>query len=142
MRRFAIAVAVLASLLISSTAWPRTIRTASALESGASAGSTYSANWLANYFMTYGSGYDKTVTFIRNTNYGWYNTKRGTADYLETYAPFDGTYQGALRRPHVVLGQLQCSLDDAVRRRARRGRRRRRSSQCGRRIELRRSGAR
>jgi len=94
MRRFAIAVAVLASLLITSTALaayqyapPRQ------WSPGASAGSTYSANWLANYFMTYGSGYDKTVTFIRNTNYGWYNTKRGTADYLETYAPFDGTYK-------------------------------------------------
>ena len=94
MRRFAIAVAVLASLLISSTAVaayqyapPRQ------WSPGASAGSAYSPNWLANYFMTYGSGYDKTVTFIRNTNYGWYNTKRGTADYLETYAPFDGTYK-------------------------------------------------
>ena len=60
---------------------------------GASAGSTFSSNWFANSFMTYGSGYDKTVTFIRNTNYGWVNTKRGTADYLETYAPFDGTYK-------------------------------------------------
>lgn len=94
MRRPAIAVAVLASLLICSTALaayqyapPRP------WQPGESAGSTYSANWFANYFMTWGSGYDKTVTFIRNTNYGWYNTKRGTSDYLETYAPYEGTYK-------------------------------------------------
>ena len=94
MRRIAIAVVALACLLISSTALaayqyapPRQ------WTPGASAGSTFSSNWFANSFMTYGSGYDKTVTFIRNTNYGWVNTKRGTADYLETYAPFDGTYK-------------------------------------------------
>jgi hypothetical protein len=94
MRRIAIALVALACLLISSTALaayqyapPRQ------WTPGASAGSTFSSSWFANYFMTYGSGYDKTVTFIRNTNYGWVNTKRGTADYLETYAPFDGTYK-------------------------------------------------
>ena len=57
------------------------------------AGSTYSSTWLANYFMTYGSGYDKTVTFIKNTTYGWHNTKRGGSDYLETYAPYPGTFK-------------------------------------------------
>ena len=94
MRRFAIAVAVLASLLITSMALAAyQYAPARQWNPGDSAGSTYSSSWLANYFMTYGSGYDKTVTFIRNTNYGWYNTKRGTADYLETYAPFDGTYK-------------------------------------------------
>jgi hypothetical protein len=94
MKRIAITVVACVSLLASSAALaayqyapPRQ------WTPGASAGSTYSPNWLANYFMTYGSGYDKTVTFVRNTNYGWYNTKRGTADYLETYAPFDGTYK-------------------------------------------------
>lgn len=55
---------------------------------GASAGSTWN-HWFANYFMTWGSGYDKTVTFIKNTNYSWVNTKRGTSDYLETYTPLD-----------------------------------------------------
>lgn len=60
---------------------------------GAAAGSTYSSNWLANYFMTYGSGYDKTVTFINAATYGWQNTKRGTSDYLETYAPWPGTFK-------------------------------------------------
>jgi hypothetical protein len=94
MRRFAIAVAVLAALLVVSTAVaayqyapPRQ------WTPGASAGSTFKPNWLANYFMTYGSGYDKTVTFIRNTNYGWNNTKRGGSDYLETYPPYPGTFK-------------------------------------------------
>ncbi len=60
---------------------------------GSSAGSTYSSDWLANYFMTWGSGTDKTVTFIRSGTYGWHNTKRGGSDYLETYAPPSGTFK-------------------------------------------------
>ena len=39
------------------------------------------------------SGTDKTVTFIKNTTYGWHNTKRGGSDYLETYAPWPGTFK-------------------------------------------------
>jgi hypothetical protein len=59
---------------------------------GAGAGSYFSSSWLANYFMTYGSGTDKTVTFINANGYGWQNTRRGTSDYLETYAP-SGTFK-------------------------------------------------
>ena len=33
------------------------------------------------------------MTFIKNTNYGWHNTKRGGSDYLETYAPCPGTFK-------------------------------------------------
>ena len=94
MRRVAVIAAALAALLTTSTALagyqyapPRK------WTPGASAGSTFSPDWLANAFATYGSGYDRTVTFIKNTNYGWHHTKRGTSDYLETYAPFDGTYK-------------------------------------------------
>jgi hypothetical protein len=60
---------------------------------GVGAGSSWSNQWLANWFATYGSGTDKTVTFIKNTNYGWYNTKRGGRDYLETYPPYPGTFK-------------------------------------------------
>lgn len=60
---------------------------------GDGAGSTYSSNWLANDFRTYGSGTDKTVTFISAATYGWHNTKRGGSDYLETYPPFEGTFK-------------------------------------------------
>jgi hypothetical protein len=60
---------------------------------GASAGSYFSSGWLANYFITYGSGTDKTVTFINANGYGWHNTKRGTSDYLETPAPWPGTFK-------------------------------------------------
>jgi hypothetical protein len=94
MRRVAAIAVVLASLVICSTALagyqyapPRH------WTPGVGAGSTFSPNWLSNYFTTYGSGYDRTVTFIKNTNYSWHNTKRGTSDYLETYPPFDGTYK-------------------------------------------------
>jgi len=94
MKRAVIGVAAVVALVLASTALagyqyapPRQ------WTPGAGAGSTFSSNWLANNFRTYGSGTDKTVTFIRNTTYGWYNTKRGTSDYLETYAPFDGTYK-------------------------------------------------
>ena len=94
MRRALTAVALFISLALASTALaayqyapPRH------WTPGASAGSSFSSTWLANYFMTYGSGYDKTVTFIKNTTYGWHNTKRGGSDYLETYAPWPGTFK-------------------------------------------------
>jgi hypothetical protein len=60
---------------------------------GAKASTPYSPNWLANNFRTYGSGTDKSVTFINNWNYGWHNTKRGGSDYLETYPPYPGTFK-------------------------------------------------
>ena len=90
MRRFAV-VAVL--LLVSMTG----VSVAVAGEStyagpwqwypGQGAGSGYSATWLANRFATYGSGYDKAVTFIDNKSYSWHNTLRNRSDYTETYAP-------------------------------------------------------
>lgn len=94
MRRGVAVVAVVVALVCASTALaayqyapPRS------WTPGASAGSSYSSSWLANYFMTYGSGTDKTVTFIKSGTYGWHNTRRGTSDYLETYAPASGTYK-------------------------------------------------
>ncbi len=94
MRRSLIVVVLLISLVLSSTALaayqyapPRH------WTPGVAAGSTFSSNWLANGFWTYGSGTDKTVTFINNTTYGWHNTKRGGSDHLETYAPYSGTFK-------------------------------------------------
>jgi hypothetical protein len=94
MGRIAVAVASLVALVLASTALaayqyapPRQ------WSPGAGAGSSWSSTWLANYFMTYGSGTDKTVTFIKNTTYGWHNTKRGGSDYLETYPPYPGTFK-------------------------------------------------
>jgi hypothetical protein len=60
---------------------------------GDGAGSYFSSNWLANYFMTYGEPTDKTVTFISANGYGWHNTRRGGSSYLETYAPWPGTFK-------------------------------------------------
>jgi hypothetical protein len=54
---------------------------------GQGAGSAYSSTWLANRFATYGSGYDKAVTFIDNKKYSWHNTLRNTSSYTETYPP-------------------------------------------------------
>ncbi len=61
---------------------------------GQGAGTGFSANWHENYFGTYGSGYDKTVTFIDNQKYAWHNTIRNTNGQTTTYPPFDGTYKG------------------------------------------------
>jgi hypothetical protein len=43
---------------------------------GQGAGSSFSSNWWNTWFGTYGSGYDKAVTFIDNQSYGWHNTIR------------------------------------------------------------------
>jgi hypothetical protein len=61
---------------------------------GQSAGSSFSKSWLANYFSTWGSGYDKTVTFIDNQSYGWHNTLRNRNQTTETYAPYPLTVKG------------------------------------------------
>jgi hypothetical protein len=53
----------------------------------AGAGSAFSGSWLANRFATYGSGYDKAVTFIDNKTYSWHNTLRNRSGYTETFAP-------------------------------------------------------
>jgi hypothetical protein len=55
---------------------------------GQGAGSSYSANWHENYFDTYGSGYDKAVTFIDNKSYSWHNTIRNRNGETKTYAPW------------------------------------------------------
>ncbi len=60
---------------------------------GQGAGSSFSDHWLENYFGTYGSGYDKTVTFIDNKSYGWHNTIRNTKGQTTTYPPYPGVYK-------------------------------------------------
>ena len=65
--------------------------------SGNSASTGYSATWLRNYFSTYGSGYDKTVTFIDNKQYSWHNTVRNTSQTTQTYPPYPGTFKGHCR---------------------------------------------
>jgi len=90
MRRLAVAVAlVLVSLTLVSAAVAAQIY-AGPREwyPGQGAGSGYSNSWLANWFATYGSGYDKAVTFIDNKKYRWHNTLRNTSSYTETYAPY------------------------------------------------------
>jgi hypothetical protein len=57
-------------------------------------GSSYSASWLVNHFSTYGSGYDKTVTFIDNRSYRWHNTVRNTKSETETYSVAGMTDKG------------------------------------------------
>jgi hypothetical protein len=56
--------------------------------SGQGASSSFSANWWDNWFGTYGSGYDKAVTFIDNQSYGWHNTVRNrNGETKTTYWP-------------------------------------------------------
>ena len=64
---------------------------------GDGAGTSFSPNWLRNFFGTYGSGYDKTVTFIDSNSYGWHNTVRNSNGQTTTYPPFNGTYKGHCR---------------------------------------------
>lgn len=59
-----------------------------------SASTGFSPNWLSNFFSTYGSGYDKTVTFIDNSGYRWHNTVRNGSQTTQTYPPFSGTFKG------------------------------------------------
>lgn len=63
--------------------------------SGQSAGSSYSASWHENYFSTYGSGFDKAVTFIDNRTYGWHNTVRNKNGVTTTLAPFQMTVKAS-----------------------------------------------
>ena len=89
MRRLAaIAAVVLVSLTIVSAAVAGIYAGPTQWYPGQSAGTAFSKTWLANWFATYGSGYDKTVTFIDNTSYGWHNTLRNRSSYTETYAPY------------------------------------------------------
>lgn len=61
---------------------------------GEGASSYYSSTWLGNHFSTYGSGYDKVVTFIDNQQYAWFNTVRNRASVTETSAPYPKTVKG------------------------------------------------
>ncbi len=63
---------------------------------GEGAGTAFSTSWLANAFGTWGSGYDKSVTFIDNKKYKWHNVVRNTKEWTETYPPWPPTaaYKG------------------------------------------------
>jgi hypothetical protein len=65
--------------------------------SGQTAGSGWSDHWLQNAFATYGSGYDKTVTFIDNKSYGWHNTVRNRNQTTATFPPYPGTFKASCR---------------------------------------------
>jgi hypothetical protein len=69
--------------------------------SGQGAGSSYSSNWWDNWFATYGSGYDKAVTFIDNKSYGWHNTVRNRNGETRT------SYG-----PHVLTVKAHCVAYD------------------------------
>ena len=74
---------------------------------GDGASTSFSASWLANSFSTYGSGYDKLVTFIDNKQYGWHNVVRNTRDWTETYPPWPRTapaYKGHCRAHSWMRG--------------------------------------
>ena len=51
---------------------------------GQGASSGWSADWWDNWFATYGSGYDKAVTFIDNRSYSWHNTVRNRNGQTKT----------------------------------------------------------
>lgn len=98
MNRLVIAVALaVVSLAITSAAFAGIYAGPRQWYSGESAGSSFSSSWLRNYFSTYGSGYDKTVTFIDNKSYGWHNTIRNTSQTTQTYPPYPGTFKGHCR---------------------------------------------
>jgi hypothetical protein len=63
--------------------------------SGQSAGTSYSTTWHENFFSTYGSGFDKAVTYIDNRSYGWHNTVRNTNQTTKTLAPFQMTVKAS-----------------------------------------------
>jgi len=89
MRRAATALAVLgAALVCASVAAAGMYAGPLQWSPGQGAGSSYSSTWHENYFATYGSGYDKAVTFIDNRSYGWHNTVRNRNGVTETYAPY------------------------------------------------------
>ena len=88
-RALVLAAVLLASLTTSSIALAATMYAGPQQWGyGQGAGSSYSANWHENYFDTYGSGYDKAVTFIDNQSYGWHNTVRNRNGETKTYSPW------------------------------------------------------
>ena len=92
-KALAAAAAVLATLAAASVAFAGVTQYAGPREwyPGQGAGSSFSSNWHENYFATYGSGYDKAVTFIDNRTYSWHNTVRNRNGYTNTWEPFDLT---------------------------------------------------
>ncbi|HLB03539.1 MAG TPA: hypothetical protein VJK66_00845 [Gaiellaceae bacterium] len=112
MQRMLVAVAVLVlSLAIASVALGGVYTYAGPKQwsAGQGAGSYYSPDWLANYFATYGSGYDKTVTFIDNKQYAWHNTVRNTKSVTETYSDYGMTDKGHCKA-HVTGFWGSCSV--------------------------------
>jgi hypothetical protein len=95
MRRSILAVAIgTLALVVASTALAGSYAGPKDWVPGEGAGTSFSSTWLRNYFATYGSGYDKTVTFIDNVRYGWHNTVRNKSDFTTTYPPYPGTFKG------------------------------------------------
>ena len=95
MRRLCVLVATAStSLALASTAFAGIYAGPWKWSAGQGAGTSFSADWLENFFATYGSGYDKTVTFVDIRSYGWHNTVRNRSGQTTTYPPFDGTYKG------------------------------------------------
>jgi hypothetical protein len=100
MERLATAlVAALAALTLATAAFAATTTYAGPKQwyPGQGAGSSYSRSWHGNHFSTYGSGFDKTVTFIDNVNYAWHNTVRNRSGSTETIAPSWLTTKGHCR---------------------------------------------
>lgn len=98
-RLTALAAAAVIALVMSSAAFAGIYAGPRAWSPGEGAGTSFSTSWLANAFGTYGSGYDKLVTFIDNKQYAWHNTVRNTRDWTETYPPWPQTaaYKGHCR---------------------------------------------
>ena len=94
MRRLSALACALVVFLIASAALAGIYAGPKQWYAGQGAGTAFSSKWLRNEFATYGSGYDKTVTFIDNISYGWHNTRRNTSQTTSTYPPYPGTYKG------------------------------------------------
>jgi hypothetical protein len=80
---------VTAALVLASAAFAATSTYAGPRQwyPGEGAGSSYSSRWHGNHFSTYGSGFDKTVTFIDNVSYHWHNTVRNRSGSTDTVPP-------------------------------------------------------
>lgn len=98
MKRIMVALAcLLTALALSSAAFAGIYAGPKQWFAGEGAGTAYSSGWLRNFFSTYGSGWDKTVTFIDNRSYAWHNTVRNTSQTTTTYPPYPGTFKGHCR---------------------------------------------
>jgi len=94
MKRLAVvAVLLLASFILASAAVAAIYAGPRQWYAGQTASTGFSPSWVRNAFGTYGSGYDKTVTFIDNKSYSWHNTVRNTSGWTETYAPYSPFFQ-------------------------------------------------